>query len=141
MVATLNKRKPPFGLVVSGEAEAWQNAIEQIVGPGWISTYKVSGDHELMEVVRSGVADAAVLDEDVDWGLDVMQLLRMVRRMDAVLPVVVVTRRNDRRLLESALRLTAFSVVSKPLELEELLRQIRRIMVRLDEMLRSDPDW
>ncbi len=136
MVAALNQRKAPFGLVVSGEAEAWQNALEQIVGPGWIATYKVKGDNELMEVVRSGVVDAAVLDEDVDWGLDVMQLLRMIRRLDAMLPVVVVTRRNDRRLLESALRLTAFSVVSKPLELEELLRQIRRIMVRLDEMLR-----
>ena len=48
--------------------------------------------------------------------------------------MVVVTRRRDRRWLEHALRLAAFSVVAKPLELEELLRQIQRMMARLSEM-------
>ena len=140
MVATLNRRREPFGLVVSGEAGCWQRALERIVGPQLLVTYEVRGDTELLEVVQSGVADAAVLDDDVDWRLDVLQLLRMIRRFDQHLPVVVVTRRNDRRLLESALRLAAFSVVHKPLELEELLRQIQRIMIRLDEMLRADPE-
>jgi len=51
--------------------------------------------------------------------------------------VVVLTTRTDRRWLEDALRLTAFSVVIKPLGLEELLRQIQRMMHRLDEMLRG----
>ena len=59
----------------------------------------------------------------------------MIRRLDAVLPVVVLTTRRDRRWLEHALRLAAFSVVVKPLELEELLRQIQRMMVRMDAML------
>ncbi|HUS47725.1 MAG TPA: response regulator [Phycisphaerae bacterium] len=141
MVATLNRKSEPFGLVVSGEAGIWQRALERIVGPQLLVTYEVRGDTELLEVVQSGVADAAVLDDDVDWRLDVLQLLRMIRRVNEHLPVVVVTRRTDRRVLESALRLAAFSVVHKPLELEELLRQIQRIMIRLDEMLRADPDF
>ena len=44
---------------------------------------------------------------------------------------------NEDRL---ALRLAAFSVVVKPLALEELLRQIQRMMMRLDRMRRSDLD-
>ncbi len=140
MVAALNQRNSPFSLVVTGEAEAWRGALEMIVGPQWLRTYQVGSDRELLEVVESGVADAAVLDAAADWRLDVLQLLRMIRRLDAALPVVVVTARRDRRLLESALRLTAFSVVVKPLELEELLRQIQRIMARVDTMLRHGLD-
>ena len=135
MVATLNRRKDPFGLVVSGEAELWTSALGIIVGPELLRTFDVSSDRELLEVVESGQADAAVLDDSAGWGLDVLQLLRMIRRMDTALPVVVVTTRQDRRWLESALRLAVFSVVVRPLELEELLRQIQRIMFRLDAML------
>lgn len=141
MVAALNTHGQPFGLVVSGEADTWQRALEQIVGSQWLTTIPVRGDVELVEALRSGQADAAVIDEDVDWGLDVMAVLRMIRRLNRQIPVVVVTRRADRRLLEAALRLAAFSVVTKPLELEELLRQLQRLMVRLDRMLREGPGW
>ena len=140
MVATLNQRRSPFGLLVTGEAVSWLPALEQIVGPEWLVPYRVRNDGELLDVVRSGLADAAVLDDEAEWLLDALQLLRMIRRLDAVLPVVVVTSRRDRRWLEHALRLTAFSVVAKPLEREELLRQIQRMMFRIDEMLRNGPE-
>ena len=137
MVAALNQRKEPFSLVVSGEAESWRPALELIVGPQWLKIYQVRDDRQLLETVESGVADAAVLDDAADWSVGVLQLLRMVRRVDAALPVVVLTVRRDRQWLEYALRLAAFSVVVKPLELEELLRQIQRMMVRMDTMLRE----
>ena len=139
MVATLNERKGPFSLVVTGEAETWQKALEQIVGPRWLTTCRVHSGRELLEVVEAGLADAAVLDDNVEWQLDALHLLRMIRRLDALLPVVVITSRTDRRWLQDALRLTAFSVLVKPLELEALLRQIRRMMMRLDETLRDGP--
>ncbi len=135
MVAVRNQQKSPFGLVVTGQVVSWLPALQQIVGPRWLVPYKVRGDRELLAVVESGVADAAVLDDSADWELDVLQLLRMIRRLDRMLPVVVVTARRDRRWLQEALRLTAFSVESRPLELEALLRQIRQIIMRMDEML------
>jgi len=140
MVAAVNQRNAPFGLAVSGEAQSWLPALERILGPRWLRTYKVSDDQELLEVVQRGLVDAAVLDDGVCWQISVLQVLRMVRRMNALLPVVVVTAHRDRRWLEDALRLAAFSVVAKPLELEELLRQIQRMMFRLDQMLREDTE-
>ena len=129
--------KGPFGLVVTGEAEQLQPALDRIIGPRWLRTYAVAGPGELLEVVGQGLADAAVLDSHSGWGLDVLQLLRTIRRLDSTLPVVILTVRQDRRWMESALRLAAFSVVIKPLELEEMLRQIYRMMARLDRMLRD----
>ncbi len=137
MVTTLKPGRDPFNLVVTGEAESWLPALEQIVSSRYLLARRVRGDRELLDVVASGVADAAVLDDAADWRLDVLQLLRMIRRVNTTLPVVVVTGRRDRHWLEDALRLAAFSVVTRPLELEELLRQIQGMMRRLDDMLRG----
>jgi len=135
MVTTLKPGRGPFNLVVTGEAESWLPALEQIVSTQYLLARRVQGDRELLDVVTAGVADAAVLDDAADWRLDVLQLLRMIRRVNTTLPVVVVTGQRDRHWLEDALRLAAFSVVTRPLELEELLRQIQRMMGRLDDML------
>ena len=142
MVAALNQRsrEEPFSLVVTGEAEGWLPALEQIVGPALLRPYFARSEDDLFDVVSAGQADAAVLDEEAPWDLGVLQLLRMIRRVDAVLPVVIVTTHTDRRWLEDALRLTAFSVLTKPLGLEPLLRQIQRMMSHLDRMLRTDPE-
>lgn len=138
MVAAMAQCGRPFNLVVTGQAESWLPALEQIVGPRFLVPRKVGSDRELLNVVSQGQADAAVLDDAVQWQLDVLQLLRLIRRVDRILPVLVVTRRRDRRWLEDALRLAAFSVVTRPLELEELLRQVARMMRRLEELLRDD---
>ncbi|MCE5328121.1 MAG: response regulator [Planctomycetaceae bacterium] len=138
MVMTFKKPRIPLSLVVTGEAEVWLPALEKLIGPDYLRPHKVSSDHELLDVVGSGAADAAVLDEQAEWLLDALQMLRMIRRMNAALPVVVVTQRNDRRWLEDALQLAAFSVVARPLALEELLRQIQRLMVRIDRLCREE---
>lgn len=136
MVITRGKTERPFRLVVTGEAESWLPALAQLISPKYVQPHKVDDDQELMSIVEARQADAAVLDDQVDWGLDVLQLLRMIRRLDAHLPVVVVTGHRDRRYLQSALELRAYSVVARPVTLEQLLRQIHGMMVHLERMLR-----
>ncbi|MBI5724081.1 MAG: response regulator [Planctomycetes bacterium] len=138
MLVDQGHKKGPLGLVVTGEAESWLPALEMIVGPQWLMAYTAGDSRELLGAIESGQADAVVLDDGSQGELDVLQMLRMIRRLNDMLPVVIVTVHRDRRWLEDALRLAAFSVVNKPLELEELLRQIQRIMLRLDRMLRGD---
>ena len=128
-------RLGPLGLVVSGEAGDYVEALRQIVGPKWLATYRARTDAEVLQLVQAGVADAVVLDDDA-IGVDPLKLLRSIRRLNEALLVVLLTGRAERRMLEEALRLAAFSVVSKPLRLEELLVQIHRMMVRMDAVIR-----
>jgi len=137
MVTTLRDDQSPLNLVVTGEAVSWLPALERIVGRRYLLARRVGGDRELLDAVTAGAVDAAVLDDAADWRVDALRLLRMIRRVNRTLPVVVVTGRRDRHWLEDALRLAAFSVVTRPLELEELLRQIQAVMRRLDDMLRG----
>lgn len=136
----LRQPDAPFSLVITGEAQGYQRALEVIVGPQWLRTRRVQTNQELLAAIQAGQADAAVLDEDAPLGSsDVLSTLRLIRRLNERLPVVIVARRRDQRMLQDALNLTAFSVVGKPLQLEELLRNIRRMMIRLEKMLREGP--
>ena len=139
MVASALKAdlRGPFGLAVSGEGEQYLHALQQIVGPEWLEAYRVDSDREVLRVVQFGLADAVMLDEDA-IDVDGLKLLREIRRVDETVLVVLLTARAERRWLEEALRLAAFSVVIKPLRLDEMLVQIHRMMVRLDAVLRGD---
>jgi DNA-binding NtrC family response regulator len=127
----------PFNLVVNGEAGEYLDALGRIVGRGLLVAHPVRTDTEVLQLVQAGVPDAVVLDEAATQ-VEALRLLRMIRRLNQQLLVVLLTSHNDRRWLEEALRLTAFSVVLKPLRLEELLAQVHRMMVRLDAALREE---
>ena len=129
-------RPGPFGLAVTGEGEQYLQALRLIVGPTWLRTYQVDSDREVIQLVRSGQADALLLDEEA-IAVDGLKLLRTIRRFNESMLVVLLTEHTERRWLEEALRLAAFSVVIKPLRLEEMLVQIHRMMVRLDAVLRG----
>jgi DNA-binding NtrC family response regulator len=123
----LNRRH--FGLVVSGEARRHAENLRKLLQPHLVDTLGVSNVTELLLVVQQGQVDAAVIDSD-QGDQDVLKMLRMVRRVNAGLPVVLVIGQANRRFLEGALRLEAFSILHKPVEREDLLIQLRRIVER-----------
>lgn len=139
MVALRTDRRHlgPFGLVVSGEAGEYVDALRMIVGTRWIETFPARTDGEVIDLVRRGVPDAVFLDDEAVQ-TDTLKLLRTIRRLNEAMLVVLLTGRTDRRWLEDALRLAAFSVVIKPLRLEELLVQVHRMMVRMDIVIRRE---
>ncbi len=132
------RQREPLDVVVTGEAETWLPAIQTIVGPRYIHAYKASNDRELLHVVEKGNPDAAVLDEGPGQEVPVLHMLRLIRRVQPRMPVIIVTAHTERRWLEDALRLAAFSVLTKPLGFEALLQQLQRVMTRLDRSLRAE---
>ena len=141
MVSALNElnQAEPFSLAVTGEAEDWLPLLDKLVGPSLLRPFYARDERDLLDIVQSGCVDAAVLDEELAWDVDVLSMLRMIRRVDIAIPVVVVTSRNDRRWLEDALRLAAFSILAKPLQLEPLLQQIWRMMEDFDQFFQQGP--
>lgn len=139
MVATAaqSEGRTSFRLVLSGEAGDYVEALDRIVGPGLIQTFRAERPGEVLAIVQAGLGDAVVLDQE-SMRIDPLRLLRSIRRVNQSMQVVILTgRRVDRRWLEEALRLAAFSVVAKPLGLEQLLFQVHRMMQRMDILLRQ----
>jgi len=123
-------------LVLSGEAGDYVEALDRIVGPGLIQTFRAERPNDVLAIVHAGLGDAVVLDQE-SMRIDPLRLLRSIRRVNQSMQVVILTGRLvDRRWLEEALRLAAFSVVAKPLGLEQLLFQVHRMMQRMDIVLK-----
>ena len=119
-------------MVVTGEAGELSPALGKLVGANLLRTTVANSHRELLDIVAGGHFDMAVLDEEALGELDIIRLLRLIRRMDQRVAVVLVTSHSDRRWLEDAIKLSAFSVLGKPLELEVLLRQLYSVMMRFN---------
>lgn len=123
----------PFGLLVSGDAARHEEALQKLLAPRYVETLRADEPEQVLNLVRAGQADAAVLDLPGDHQ-QLLKMLRMIRRMNTAIPVVLVAQSVSRRFMEDALRLAAFSVAHKPLEREHLLIQLRRLLERAHRM-------
>jgi len=79
---------------------------------------------EAIQALRGREYDVAVLDlkmEDMN-GIEVLKLLKI---MDPELAVIMLTGHGSAEAAEQGIRLGAFDYLTKPCELEELLKKIR----------------
>jgi DNA-binding response OmpR family regulator len=114
-----------------------------VVGPV-VETLAANGHTPLWR--RHG-ADALSPDNDADLVLldlalsdiDVLDVLRRLRRLSAT-PVLVLAQRNDERSVVAALRSGADDCLVKPLRLRELLARIEAVARRYPARAERSPD-
>ena len=140
--------------------EHWTHQLPRLLEPQGVQAFVARTGREALELAKQLTIHAAVIDlltpadegstsPSTPGGLWLLEVLR--RRPDRP-PVVLVSNPNysqrlTQRYLNEALRLGAFSVLNRPVELEALLQSIRRVIdrrykgawpVHLDPDLRPD---
>ena len=138
-------------LMTEGE-HAWVEQLPRLLGPHGVRAILAPDVGAAIRRIREGPVHAVVVDttvpmergehrdrreerreaEEDSGGL---KLLRVIQRIEPAPPTVVVRdrrfdRRHDDRLLSEALRLDAFSVLDQPVQLEQLLDVLRRLIER-----------
>ena len=136
----------------------WTTQLPLLLRPQGVAAYVVRTGREAMDLAETMEIHAAVIDlgtpfeqsqsaQDSPLGSAItgsarasgaggqLWLVDLFRRLPNQPPVVVVhnpaySQRQVERLLREALRLGAFSVLRKPVELEEILRVFRRLVDR-----------
>ncbi len=84
---------------------------------------------EAIQLVSTGSIDLVLLDIALP-GIDGHQVLARIRAIDRMLPVLMLTARDDTRSKVSALDSGADDYLTKPFDLEELLVRIRALIRR-----------
>jgi len=129
-------------------SEHWSEQLPRLLQPQGVAAYVATSASEAIEMVEQLEIHAAVIDlgtplgerrvatgtakADGEAG---MWLLELMRRMPSRPPVVVInspviSQNQVNRLLSEALRLGAFSVLQKPVTMEQLLTVFQRLMER-----------
>lgn len=121
--------------------EHWSRQIGRLLEPMGITAHLAPTAREAIDVADRHTIHAAVIDLGTPLGDDGAKsqgglwLVELFRRMPGKPPVVLInsptySQRQADRLLREALSLGAFSVMNKPIDLEQLLGVFRRLVDR-----------
>lgn len=122
----------------------WTHQLPRLLEPQGVVSYVARSARQAIDWAEQTVFHAAVIDlatplgapEAPPPGSDAaggFWLLELMRRLPNRPPIVIVrspafSARQANRLLNDALRLGAFSVMDKPVELEQILAVFRRLV-------------
>ncbi|MFP4145112.1 MAG: response regulator [Phycisphaeraceae bacterium] len=124
--------------------EHWTRQLPRLLEPHGVQAFVARSGREALDLASEQEMHAALIDvltppdparSASQRGPGGLWLLEVLRRMPQRPPAVLVasqqlTPNQVQRLLNQALRLGAFSVVDRPMELENLLAIIRRLLDR-----------
>ncbi len=128
------------------DAGHWSSQLPRLLEPQGVVSYVVRSGVDAVAVAERFEVHAAVIDmatprNEADGGAAInsraagLWLLELLRRLPNCPPVVIVydahvNQRDIGRLLHEALRLGAFSVLNKPIGLDQLLATFQRLVDR-----------
>lgn len=131
-------------------ADRWTDQLPRLLEPQGVHAIRAADVDEAVRAIEAQPIHAAVVDLRLPLtpGVDNnagntkdkssgggLKLLRVIQRLDPAPPAVIVRGRRfddrtDNRVLTEALKLDAFSVLDQPVELEQLLDTLRRLIQR-----------
>jgi len=110
-------------LLVDDEA-GYVDVLSKRMSKRDIDVTKALSGTEGVQALRRGEFDVAILDlkmEDMD-GIEVLKIFKV---MDPKMPVIMLTGHGSEKAAREGLELGAFDYLTKPCDLEDLIRKIR----------------
>ena len=130
-------------LVVDDEGPVREVLSEYFTSQGYTVDEAPNGD-EALATIRRNRPDLVLLDIRMP-GIDGVEVLRRIRKLDGTLSVIMVTANEDVTLARETLELGAFDYVAKPFDYEYLDRTVSAGLVQssatsaADEAVKADP--
>jgi len=118
----------PSLLITDDDAE-FRATLREVFQPRGFHTLLAGDGEEALKIVRSQPVHLLLLDVHMPK-LGGLETLRAIRRFRAMLPCILMSARLDQMILEQARREHAFSVLAKPVTLEQLTSTVRRALRR-----------
>ena len=111
------------------EQEGWHQTVRRLLEPLGIQTVAARNGREALRILESGGVHVAVLDAEMPQ-LGGMQIIRRMNDLATRPPAILLANHMTNHLLQEALGMHVFSVLSKPVDLNVLLDALARVMRR-----------
>jgi DNA-binding NtrC family response regulator len=126
MEATFSK---PYSVLITDDDSGCREALRDIMEPEGYRTLLASSGEEALEIVREESVHVALFDMNMPK-LTGLETLELVRQINAMLPVILVTADRTETLMRQALKAQAYSVIAKPVSKHIVLYTVVRALVR-----------
>lgn len=116
----------PSILITDDDASS-REALHDIFAPRGYQTYLAESGEEAIDIVRDHDVHIALMDMHLPRlsGIETMEILRQLNR---VIPMILISAESDDNLLRKALSAHAYSVLAKPLSQHVLIYVVTRAL-------------
>jgi CheY-like chemotaxis protein len=122
-----------FTVLLADEQERWHQTVRGLLEPQGVQTISARSGREALHVIESQPIHVAVLDHQMPQ-LGGLQVIRMMRELHkAAPPAILLANDLTSHLLREALGMHVFSVLSKPVDPNQLLDALARVLRRFYE--------
>ena len=113
-----------ISLLIVDDEKGFVNVIANRLGKRGIDTTKALSGTEAIQILRKKDFDVAVLDLKME-DMDGIEVLKIFKKMVPEMPVIMLTGHGSERAAREGIEQGAFDYLSKPCELQDLVRKIR----------------
>ena len=113
-------------LIVDDERDVIEYLADVVDLGGWQTSSAVNGVEAVLKVMDGGV-DAVIMDIRMPK-LDGVNALRIMKRIQPDLPVIMLTGQAGQGDMYESTRLGAFTCLMKPVEIDKLIETVRKML-------------
>ena len=112
-------------LLLVDDEKGFANIIGKRMSKRDIDVTKAYSGAEALQAIRKADFDVAVLDLKME-DMDGIEILKIFKKMDPDLSVIMLTGHGSEAAAKDGMKFGAFDYLTKPCDLEELIKKIRK---------------
>ena len=121
-----------FTVLLANEQEEWHQTVRELLRPQGVQTVSAHSGREALDLLETTPVHVAVLDVQMPQ-LGGMQVIRLMHELHKAIPSILLANHLTSHLLQEALSMQVFSVLSKPVDFNVLLDALARVLRRYHE--------
>ena len=119
----------PFSLLITDDDDSFREILRGIFESEGFRTLLAHSGEEALDILHDEPVHVALLDQHLPR-LTGLETLRIIRQVNALLPVILLTADRTQQLLHDALSAQAFCVMSKPVSRNVVVYTVQRALAR-----------
>jgi len=119
----------PFNLLITDDDDAFRESLRGIFESEGFRTLLAQSGEEALDILNEERVHLALLDQHLPR-LTGLETLRIIRQVNAIMPVILLTADRTRQLLQDALSAQAFCVIPKPVSRNAVIYMVQRALAR-----------
>jgi DNA-binding NtrC family response regulator len=116
-------------VLLADQNDGWGVTVRKLLEPQGVQTIAAHTGREALRLIETGAIHVAVLDQQMPQ-MNGMAVVKRMRDLPDAPPAILLADHLTNHLLHEALGMKVFSVLSKPVDFNQLLDSLARVMKR-----------
>lgn len=125
----MSKNNTDLRLLIVDDEEEFRSATSKTLGRRGYHVIEAASGEEALAAIRRKTPDVVLLDLKMP-GMDGIETLQEIRKIEPRLPVIILTGHGDYDAAVTSIKLEVVDFLQKPVDVEQLSRRIRTLLER-----------